>query len=88
MKRRYMKNIFIKADISKETNCTCDMCFCGSRVIKLLLPETKFHNGKDVSTVHHQIWMCESCRDKLVKAISIPYPHDPRRDGDPHDAGQ
>jgi hypothetical protein len=65
------KSIVFKSTLSRERNCLCDMCIEGGRVIKIGIPETKFFNGKTPSTRYTETWICESCRDHLVKALSL-----------------
>ena len=35
----------------------------------MILPETKYFNGKSLTTKRYSYWLCRSCRDKLVKAL-------------------
>ena len=86
--RKYKKNIRITSVMSSYYNCCCDMCFKTDYVIKVEIPHTLYHDGRRLTTKYSPLWICESCRDKLVKAISLPYPSKPQLDGDPHDSGQ
>ena len=79
--RKYKKNIIIDSVMSSYCNCCCDMCFKTDYVIKVNIPHTKYHDGFRLTTKYSPLWICESCRDKLVKAISLPYPHDTRQTG-------
>lgn len=69
-----IEDVCVKAEMSKYNNCCCDMCFKNDYVVKVQLPYTKYHDGKKLSTKYSEIWMCESCRDKLVKALEMEYP--------------
>lgn len=55
--------------ISPANNCICDACHATGKVIKLVLPETKYIKGKILGTKHTPYWLCRKCRDKLVKAL-------------------
>lgn len=86
--RIYRKNIRITSIMSSYFNCCCDLCFKTDYVIKVDIPRTKYHDGRHLTTFHKPMWICETCRDKLVKALSLPYPSKLQQDGDPHDSGQ
>ena len=73
--RKYMENVEVTASMSEFSNCTCDMCFRLEHVIKLKMPSTQYHDCLTLSTVYSNIWICESCRDKLVKALDLEFPH-------------
>lgn len=57
------------ANVSKADNCICNACFGKGQVIKIRLPDTRYHNGTDLETKYTNYWLCRSCRDKLVKAL-------------------
>lgn len=57
------------SEISDASNCICDACHNVGRVIKLELPETKYHNGKRLSTKYTSYWLCFNCREKLTEAL-------------------
>ena len=63
------KNIKFLSHISEYNNCVCDACFGISQVIKLEVPVTKYHDGKNLTTSYHPYWLCRECRDKLVKTL-------------------
>ena len=54
---------------SNYDNCSCDCCHGLSKVIKLRIPETKYHDGGPLRSKHHNWWMCKECWNKLVKAV-------------------
>lgn len=69
-------NVSVSATLVERTNCICDMCHGTGKVISVLIPETKYRpKNKKMLLVNEPIrmWMCESCRDKLLRAISIPF---------------
>lgn len=72
--RKYMEDVKVPSAMSEYSNCCCDMCFRLDHVIKLKMPSTRYHNGRTLSTLYSNIWICESCRDKLVKALDLEYP--------------
>ena len=86
--RKHKKNIKIDAVMSSYYNCVCDMCFKEDYVIKVHIPHTRYYDGRRLTTKYTPMWICESCRDKLVNAISLPYPSKPQQDGEAHDSGQ
>lgn len=67
-------DVKVNARMSKATNCICDMCGRTTRVIKVDMPKTQYWNGFKKTARYHELWMCETCRDKLVQAVSIQYP--------------
>lgn len=76
-----VREVYVNALLSAGTNCICDMCHATGRVVKVLMPETKYHNGSTfLHTVYSNLWMCESCRDKLLAAISKPIKEEPLND--------
>jgi hypothetical protein len=69
-------NVSVSATLVERTHCICDMCHGTGKVISVLIPETKYRpKDKKLLLVNEPIrmWMCESCRDKLLRAISIPF---------------
>lgn len=73
-----MKNDFlpvmIRSEIRNATNCLCDFCHRTGRIIKVTLPTTKYHDGYKLSTKYKGVWICESCRDQLKKALELEFP--------------
>lgn len=57
------------SEISTYRNCMCDACHGIGQVIKLELPQTKYFNGRVLSTRYDTYWLCPECRDMLVKAL-------------------
>lgn len=75
-------NVSVSATLVEKTHCICDMCHGTGKVIAVLIPETKYRpKDKKMLLVNEPIrmWMCESCRDKLLRAISIPFQEPKRR---------
>lgn len=77
----YKKDVRVTAEMSRYSDCCCDMCFKTDYVIKVRIPYTKYQKDGNLGTRYREMWMCESCRDKLVKAVSFEYPQEERRDG-------
>ena len=67
-------DVYFPAEMSRYSNCICDMCFKTDYVIKMKLPCTRYHNNRALSTKYSETWICESCRDKLVEALKMEYP--------------
>lgn len=63
------KNVRFTSVLSTADNCICNACHGSGQVIKLILPETKYFNGKSLTTKRYSYWLCRSCRDNLVKAL-------------------
>ena len=57
------------SETSESNFCICTACNSAGKVIRLKLPETKYFDGKKLSTVYRNYWLCRNCRDKLVKAL-------------------
>lgn len=70
----YKKNVRVTAEMSRYSDCCCDMCFKTDYVVKVRIPHTKYRKDGKLGTTCSEMWMCESCRDKLVKAVSLEYP--------------
>lgn len=68
--QRMGADVQFKASLSTADNCVCSACFGSGQVLKLSLPETKYHNGYDLETQHEEYWLCEKCRDKLKEALN------------------
>ena len=64
----------VSSQMSAATNCLCDFCHKATRVIKLTIPRTLYHDGKKLSTKYKEMWICEGCRDMLRAAIDLEYP--------------
>lgn len=54
---------------STSDNCTCDCCHGLSKVIKMVIPYTKYHNGKKLTAQFYNWWICHECYEKLTNAI-------------------
>lgn len=64
----------VRGNISCTASCICDFCHRTGVVLKLVIPDTKYHDGYHLTTLYRQKWICESCRDKLRTAIDLEYP--------------
>jgi hypothetical protein len=58
--------------MSKYENCSCTACHDVGRVMKVSLPTTLFHDGRNLSTKYKEYWLCCSCRSKLSNALDYP----------------
>lgn len=56
--------------VSTAENCTCSACHGSGRVTKLRLPETLYHDRRNLTTKYSEYWLCKSCRDKLLQALT------------------
>lgn len=61
-----------RTEISTYNNCICDACHDTDTVIKIRLPETKYHNGTKLTTKYSNYWLCIKCRNKLTYALDYP----------------
>lgn len=66
------KNVTFKAVKSRYENCFCNGCHDTGRVIKLKLPETLYHDHKNLTTLYRNYWLCQKCADKLRTALENP----------------
>lgn len=57
------------ASASATDNCICDCCHSVGKVIKLQIPETKYFDGRGLSTKYSGLWVCENCCSKLAVAL-------------------
>lgn len=64
----------VRSKMSDHTRCICDLCHESTRVIKLSMPETKYFDGRKLSTRYTPLWICESCRDALRTALDLEFP--------------
>jgi len=71
MKKEDVLNVKFPSEKSKHGGCSCDCCHGVSNVLKLKLPYTKYHDGKNLSTKYNDWWICDDCRVKLIKALEI-----------------
>ena len=69
---QYKDNVKFTAKISKQTNCCCDACFRLGRVMKIVMPETKYFDRKELSTKYYMTWLCDECLEKLKYALGHP----------------
>ena len=69
---QYKDDVKFTAKISKYTNCCCDACFRLGRVTKLVMPETKLFDRKELSTRYDMTWLCDECVGKLKYALEHP----------------
>lgn len=60
------------AEASKYNNCQCGGCHRVSYVLKLQIPRTLYHNGRELSTQYEALWLCKRCVDKLRAALDTP----------------
>ena len=66
----YAENVRFFAKISPSRYCCCDGCHRCTRVIKIELPSTLYHDYKNLSTRYYQRWFCRACADKLLAALA------------------
>lgn len=66
----YAENVRFTAQVSASIYCCCDGCHRCTRVIKIELPTTLYHNHRTLSTRYYQRWFCRDCADKLLAALA------------------
>ena len=54
---------------SKQSNCICDCCHGTGKVLMLKMPKTLYFDGNSLSTRYREMWICETCRAKLIEAL-------------------
>ena len=72
MNRKESNKITFEAIMSKSDYCTCDSCHNIGKVIKINLPETKFFDGENLTTIAREYWLCDSCRTVLNYLLNNP----------------
>ena len=65
----YLPDVEFRAHISEQNNCVCSGCRKTGTVLKLTVPETKYHDGKHLSTKYHGYWMCVDCVAKVARCF-------------------
>lgn len=65
-------NVKFEAHVSEQNNCICDACHDTGTVMKLTLPYTRYHDGKNLSTNHKEYWICARCRMKFRFVMDFP----------------
>ena len=65
----YLPNVEFRGQLSDADNCVCSGCHKTDFVLKLTVPETKYHDGKRLSTKYHEYWMCDDCVTKLAQCF-------------------
>ena len=65
----YLPDVEFHAHISEQNNCICSGCRKTGTVLKLTVPETKYHDGKHLSTKYHGYWMCVDCVAKVARCF-------------------
>ncbi len=68
----YAKDVKFTSILTKSKCNVCDSCKKISSVIKLKLPETKYFDGKIISTKYSEYWLCMECKTKLLFALEHP----------------
>ncbi len=62
-------DVKFNATESEQSNCLCNCCHGTGKALKLKIPETLYYNGKGLSTRYRDLWICETCREKLIAAL-------------------
>ena len=65
-------DVNFESRMSSNNNCFCSACHDTARVMKVVMPETLFHDGKKLSTKYREYWLCAGCRTKLSHALDWP----------------
>lgn len=60
----YMDDVKFSARMSETSGCLCNACHNSGRVIKITYPD-----AKGLSTRYREMWLCESCYEKLMTAL-------------------
>lgn len=59
----------ITAQRSESSACICDMCHKLDSVTQLTYTVTKFFEQSRLKQVKRSLWMCDECREKVIKAL-------------------
>lgn len=66
----HLDSVRFAAEVSESRYGCCDGCHRCSRVIRLSLPSTLYHDRKNLSTRYYERWFCRACADKLLEALA------------------
>lgn len=59
-----------KAKMKIGTNCCCECCHGIGKVIVVTMPNTLFHDKRNLSTKYIDWWMCEECFETFKKTLN------------------
>lgn len=65
----YLPDVEFRTHISEQNNCVCSGCRKTGTVLKLTVPETKYNDGKHLSTKYHGYWMYVDCVVKVARCF-------------------
>lgn len=64
------KPVRFRAEMSTADNCICNACHNVGKVVKLTIPETKYFDGKNLTTQYSELWLCMKCRESLIQLLT------------------
>ena len=64
------KNVRFTSVLSAADNCICNACHNVGKVTKLTIPETKYFEGRKLTTHYFGFWLCMDCRERLILALT------------------
>ena len=64
------KNVRFTSVLSNADNCVCSACHNVGKVTKLTIPETKYFDGRKLTTHYFGFWLCMDCRERLIRALT------------------
>lgn len=71
MKENERKEVTFAAEMSASEHCVCDACHAEAQVLKISLPYSKYYGSDELVTRFREYWLCQSCREKLMKAVGV-----------------
>jgi hypothetical protein len=54
---------------SDYEGCLCACCHGTGKVLKVMMPSTLYHDGKQLTVKYSPLWICDDCREKLLRAL-------------------
>ena len=60
------KTVIFRAKMSTADNCVCNACHNVGKVTKLTVPETKYFDGRKLTTHYFDFWLCMDCREAFL----------------------
>jgi len=57
------------ASNGRAANCICTACHGTGIVTMLKLPKTHYADGMYLTTEYSNYWLCQACKNKLIKAL-------------------
>ena len=64
------ETLIFRSKMSTVDNFVCDACHNAGQVIELTIPETKYFDGRKLTTRYFEFWLSMDCRERLIRALT------------------